>query len=305
MALERVRQSFGDHNILAGVDLIVAAGDRIGLFGANGEGKTTLLRIMSGDFSPSSGLVRRSEKLQIAFYRQGAEELLDPSLEVIDEARKEAEGYTVLELRSILGAFLFSGDDIYKPVSVLSGGEKTRLALLKVLLRPSNLLLLDEPTNHLDIDSREVLEEAISDYRNTVIFAAHDRFMIDRLANKTVAVRNGHADVFPGNYTYATSGRKPVTEKPPAAKPAAPKPSQPVPARIVRAPTAGRAPAPHPPPDEAAQIESKVRALDERVRLLDAEFRDAKQHFDFVRAREIWTERSALIDEAIALRNQS
>jgi ATP-binding cassette subfamily F protein 3 len=304
VALEQVAQRYGDHAVLSGVSLIVAASDRIGLFGANGEGKTTLLRIMSGDLSPSSGLVRRSEKLQIAFYRQGAEEMLDPSLEVIDEARKEAEGYTVLELRSILGAFLFSGDDIYKPVSVLSGGEKTRLALLKVLLRPSNLLLLDEPTNHLDIDSREVLEEAISDYRNTVIFAAHDRFMIDRLANKTVAVRNGHADVFPGNYTYATSAGKPMTETVSVPKP---KPPQPAPrsqeTRARPAQPAPRRPAPAS-KDETALLQSRIRALEEKVQALDTEFQGAKQHFDFVRARELWNVRQSLIDELTALRNQ-
>ena len=304
VALARVRQSFGERSVIAGVDLIVAAGDRIGFFGANGEGKTTLLRIISGDLAPTAGSVRQSEKLQVAFYRQGAEELLDPSLNVVDEAQREAEGYTLLELRSILGAFLFPGDDIYKPVSVLSGGEKTRLALLKVLLKPSNLLLLDEPTNHLDIDSREVLEEAIADYRNTVIFAAHDRFMIDRLATKTVAVRHGRADLFPGNYTYATGVRRPAAEKPPAARPAAPGPSQTTPAQPNRPATRRPAQASRAAQDETARLESKVRALEEQVRRLDAEFQNAKQQFDFVRAREIWTERQALIDEAVALRNQ-
>jgi ATP-binding cassette subfamily F protein 3 len=209
-----------------------------------------------------------------------------------------------LELRTILGAFLFPGDDIYKPVGVLSGGEKTRLALLKVLLKPSNLLLLDEPTNHLDIDSREVLEDAIADYRNTVIFSAHDRYMIDRLATKTVAVRNGHADLFPGNYTYATSGRKPTAEKAPVRKPAAPEPAAPAPARPTRTAAPVRKPEPVAPPDEAAQTEKRIRSIEEQVRRLDTEFQAAKQQFDFVRAREIWTERQALIDEAIALRNQ-
>jgi ATP-binding cassette subfamily F protein 3 len=303
VALEHVRQSFGPLPVLADVDLIVAAGDRIGLFGANGEGKTTLLRIISGDLSPTAGSVRQSEKLQVAFYRQGAEELLDPSLSVIDEARKEAEGYTMLELRTILGAFLFPGDDIYKPVSVLSGGEKTRLALLKVLLRPSNLLLLDEPTNHLDIDSREVLEAAIADYRNTVLFAAHDRFMIDRLANKTVAVRGGHADLFPGNYTYATSGRRPKAAPRPDAKPAASKPPEP-PAAVVRPPVAKPFAPPRPPSDKTARLEAKIRRLEQRIRALETEFQEAKQRFDFARAREIWTERQVLIDEALSLRNQ-
>jgi ATP-binding cassette subfamily F protein 3 len=308
VTLQGISQGFGARPVLADVSLTVAGGERIGLFGANGEGKTTLLRIISGELKPTSGKVWHSGKLKVAFYHQGAEELLNPGLTVIEEAQKEAEGYTLLELRTILGAFLFSGDDVYKRVSVLSGGEKTRLALIKVLLRASNLLLLDEPTNHLDIESREVLEEAISDYRNTVVFAAHDRFMIDRLASKTVAVRAGRADVFPGNYTYATSGRSGPVSPGPAA-PAVPElvapMIQPEPTRAVapQRPESCR-PRPPPAPDPAAKLRARIRQREERLRQLETEYEAAKQRLDFSRAREIWTERQILIDELLALRNQ-
>lgn len=231
---------------------------------------------------------------------------------VIDEVQKDAEGFTLLELRTILGAFLFPDDDIYKSVNVLSGGEKTRLALIKVLLRPSNLLLLDEPTNHLDIDSREVLEDAIGDYQNTVIFAAHDRFMIDRLANKTIAVQGGHANVFPGNYTYATSERKrPTPVEDVRVEPAEPDAAShlPVPAlslsestrkktkRHVEKTSASV-------PDASAAIRTIIEAREARVRQLELLYEDAKRKLDFTRAREVWTERQMLVDEIIALRNQ-
>jgi ATP-binding cassette subfamily F protein 3 len=303
IALKGVTRSFEGKQVLADVHLTVAGGERIGLFGANGEGKTTLLRIISRELAPSEGSVWHSEKLQVAFYRQGAEELLDPDLTVIDEVQQDAEGYTLLELRTVLGAFLFSGDDIYKSVRVLSGGERTRLALIKVLLRPSNLLLLDEPTNHLDIESREVLEEAIGDYQNTVIFAAHDRFMIDRLARKTVAVHDGHAILFPGNYTYATTAGRgsPRTPEPEAAT--LPPPAAVImPVRPVSVPRS--APAPKPADEEAARRSRLVKEKDDRVRQLDLEFAEAKRRLDFTRAREVWTERQALIDEIIVLRNQ-
>jgi ATP-binding cassette subfamily F protein 3 len=318
ITLKNVEQDFGDKRVLAGVNLAVAGGERVGLFGANGEGKTTLLRIISGDLSPTRGAVWQSEKLQVAFYRQGAEELLDTTLTVIDEVQKDAEGFTPLELRSILGAFLFPGDDIYKSIGVLSGGEKTRLALIKVLLRPSNLLLLDEPTNHLDIDSREVLEEAIGDYQNTVLFAAHDRFMIDRLASKTVAVRNGHADVFPGNYTYAMSSRAAAVQRS-EVRSAKPKVRTPAPDEVRSTKPEARKSAPEErvqeikssrasptpcPPDPAEATRKTIQLREDRLRQLDADYDAAKRALDFGRAREIWVERQAIIDELIALRNQ-
>lgn len=309
VTLRGVGQHFQGKPVLSGIDLTIAGGERVALFGANGEGKTTLLRIISGDLQPTTGKVWRSEKLCVAFYRQGAEELLDPALTVIETAQKIVTSFSLLELRAILGAFLFSGDDIYKPVAVLSGGEKTRLALVQVLLQPSNLLVLDEPTNHLDLESREVLEEAISNYHNTVIFAAHDRFMIDRLATKTIVVRNGSAEVFSGNYRYAISCHAWPESKPtsgPRSEPVAPPfPDKTQTGVQCKEPAVGKRAEVQSASDAAAEHQKRILALEARIRQLDNEFEAARAKLDFARAREIWSDRQILINEITALEDES
>ncbi|MBA7610335.1 putative ABC transporter ATP-binding protein YheS [subsurface metagenome] len=201
MALEGVRKSFGNHEVFSGVDLTVEPGDRIAFVGANGEGKTTLLRIIAGELDASEGEIWKSAKLQTAFYTQIVEERLNPQHTILEELEEVASGEPLPVLRGLAGAYLFSGDDVDKKVSVLSGGEKSRLAIAKIMLSPSNLLLLDEPTNHLDLRARDVLEQAIRRYPGTVIFAAHDRFLIDRLANKVVQIGGGKALLHIGNWT--------------------------------------------------------------------------------------------------------
>jgi ATP-binding cassette subfamily F protein 3 len=201
--LRSVSKSFGTKHVLQDVNLVVGGGEKIGLFGANGQGKTTLLRIIAGKLAPDSGEAWTSQKTQVAYYEQGAEETIDPDLTVLQAASEAGAGFTENEMKGILGTFLFPGDTIDKRVAVLSGGERSRLAIIRALLTPSNLLILDEPTNHLDIQSREILFEAIRRYRRTVVFAAHDRFMLDELADKTVRIDGGKAILFPGNYSYA------------------------------------------------------------------------------------------------------
>jgi len=221
MALEGVAKSFGDNEVFSGVDLTIEPGDRIAFVGANGEGKTTLLRIIAGELNASAGKIWRSAKLQTAFYTQIVEERLNPQHTILEELEEVAPGEPLPALRSLAGAFLFSGDDADKKVSVLSGGEKSRLALAKIILSPSNLLLLDEPTNHLDLAARDVLERAIRRYPGTVVFAAHDRFLIDRLANKVVQVKDGKAKLHLGNWTDFERWREElrIQAKAPAADP--------------------------------------------------------------------------------------
>lgn len=207
VALEDVSKSFGEQVVFSGVSLAVEPEDRIALIGANGEGKTTLMRIIAGELEPTSGHVWESAKLEKAFYTQIVEDKLHPKNTVLGELEQVAPGEPIPVLRTIAGMFLFSGDDADKKVGVLSGGEKSRLALAKIILTPCNLLLLDEPTNHLDLRAREVLEQAIRSYPGTVVFSAHDRFLIDRLANKVVEVRDGKAVLHLGNWSDFESWR--------------------------------------------------------------------------------------------------
>ena len=201
MALEGVSKRFGDHEVFSDVNLTVEPGDRVAFVGANGEGKTTLLRIIAGELDASAGKIWRSAKLATAFYTQIVEESLNPQHTILEELEEVAPGEPLPVLRGLAGAFLFSGDEIEKKIEVLSGGEKSRLAIARIMLCPSNLLLLDEPTNHLDLAARDVLEKAIRRYPGTVIFAAHDRFLIDRIANKVVWIGDGKTSMHIGNWS--------------------------------------------------------------------------------------------------------
>ena len=293
--LRSVSKSFGPKQVLKDVSLVVGGGEKIGLFGANGQGKTTMLRIIAGKLSPESGEAWTSQKTQVAYYEQGAEETIDPGLTVLQAASEAGACFTENEMKGILGTFLFPGDTIDKKVSVLSGGERSRLAIIRALLTPSNLLILDEPTNHLDIQSREILFEAIRRYQRTVIFAAHDRFMLDELADKTVRVEGGHAALFPGNYSYAagravkhaTGNPKPQTPNPKQTrtnpKPQAPGRSRPV--RNRHSPTVNRQPA------------DPVSAIEQRLRQIVNEHEAARQAMDFNRVRELTDERKYLEGE--------
>jgi len=198
--LTAIRKSYADKTVYDGVDLSLRRGDRLALAGPNGAGKSTLLRILAGVLDIDSGERRLGHNVQVAFYAQHQLEALDPALSVLEELGRGACSDDYPRLRSHLGAFLFSGDDVEKPVSVLSGGEKARLALAKMLLRPANLLVLDEPTNHLDIQSCEVLEQALVGYEGTLVFVSHDRSFINALATRVVEVRAGCLREFIGNY---------------------------------------------------------------------------------------------------------
>ncbi len=195
-----VTRRFGPLTVLDGVDLEVERGDRIALVGPNGAGKSTLIRLLAGVDEPDAGSVRRGHNVQAAYFAQHQAETLDPTHTVLEELGHDSD-LTQAQLRSLLGRFLFSSDDVFKRISVLSGGERSRLAFAKMLLETTNLLLLDEPTNHLDIPSQEVLEQALLSYPGAIILASHDRYLIDRIATKVVAVANGHIELHLGNYT--------------------------------------------------------------------------------------------------------
>src|SRR3954454_5169196 len=200
LELKRVRKSYGTQRVFAGVNLHIERGDRIALLGPNGAGKSTLMRMLSGVEAPDEGTRTEGHQVVMQYFAQDEATRLDPALTVYQTLAGDSPIHMVPHIRTILGGFLFSGDDIEKPVRVLSGGERTRLAGARMLLRPANTLLLDEPTNHLDLDSKDVLLEALEDYGGTLIFVSHDRYFVEKLATKIIEIGHGEAAVYPGTY---------------------------------------------------------------------------------------------------------
>jgi ATP-binding cassette subfamily F protein 3 len=198
--IERATKRYGDLMVLDRVTLHVERGDRIALVAPNGAGKSTLMRMLSGTEPPDSGSRREGHQVVMQYFAQDEASRLDPVKTVYETMEADSPVGMVPMIRNILGGFLFTGDDIYKRAGVLSGGERTRLAVARMLLRPANTLLLDEPTNHLDLDSKDVLLEALEDFGGTLIFVSHDRYFVDRLATKVIEVGHGAVEIYPGTY---------------------------------------------------------------------------------------------------------
>jgi ATP-binding cassette, subfamily F, member 3 len=200
ISLKHIFKSYDDNIVYRDLNLTLQRGDRVALVGSNGAGKTTLLKILAGTLPFQAGERKPGYNITTGYYAQYQLELLKPENTVLEELGSIALEETEQRLRGLLGAFLFSGDDVYKKVAVLSGGEKSRLSIAKMLLRPANLLLMDEPTNHLDINSREILNDALDAYHGTLCFITHDRTLIREIANKIVEIKDGAPVVYTGNY---------------------------------------------------------------------------------------------------------
>ena len=197
---EALSKSYGEKRVLENVRFSIERGDRVALVGVNGAGKSTLIKLLTGVESPTAGTVKLGHNVLAEYFAQDQYKVLDPEARMLDDIGRAARKVPETELRSLLGCFLFSGDDVFKPLGVLSGGERNRFALARILVSPSNFLLLDEPTNHLDMRAKDVLLEAIASFSGTVIFVSHDRYFIDRLATRVLEIENRSATTYEGNY---------------------------------------------------------------------------------------------------------
>jgi len=282
LELQHVRKAYGPKTVFKHLSLHVERGDRIALVGPNGSGKSTLMRLLSGEEAPDSGTRAEGHQVVIEYFAQDEAMRLVPDLTVYETLSSGSATSMVPAIRNILGGFLFSGDDVYKKAGVLSGGERTRLAVARMLLRPSNTLLLDEPTNHLDLDSKDVLLEALEDYGGTLIIVSHDRYFVERLATKIIEIGHGEAVIYPGSYPeYLWSKAQKETGEPvrnPEIRPTKPAP-----------PRSGQTP--HAPPAPKSQVAERAARKQQ-----DA---DRKKH---QRAAESLRKRIADLESRIAER---
>jgi ATP-binding cassette subfamily F protein 3 len=200
-----VAKSYGEHGInehkvFEKVNFMIERGERVALVGVNGAGKSTLIKLLAGQESLTAGEYKLGHNVEPDYFAQDQYKELDPEARILDDLGELSAASTQTQLRSLLGCFLFSGDDVFKRIGVLSGGERNRYALLKMLLHPANFLLLDEPTNHLDLRAKDVLLEALMKYAGTVVFVSHDRYFIDKLATRVFEIGDGKVEIYPGNY---------------------------------------------------------------------------------------------------------
>jgi ATP-binding cassette subfamily F protein 3 len=195
-----VAKSYGEKNVFRDVSFMIERGDRIALVGVNGAGKSTLIKLLANEEDLTQGEYKLGHNVQTDYFAQDQYKELDQDSRILDDLGRVSPQSRETELRSLLGCFLFSGEDVFKRIGVLSGGERNRYALLRMLLHPANFLLLDEPTNHLDMRAKDVLLEALSKYTGTVVFVSHDRYFIDNLATRVFEIGEGRVEVYPGNY---------------------------------------------------------------------------------------------------------
>ncbi|HKW02036.1 MAG TPA: ABC-F family ATP-binding cassette domain-containing protein [Vicinamibacterales bacterium] len=322
LELEHTSKSYGGHNVLDRISLHVERGDRIALVAPNGAGKSTLMRMLSGSEAPDTGKRREGHQVVMQYFAQDEANRLPPTKSVYEVMESDSPVGMVPMIRNILGGFLFAGDDIYKRAGVLSGGERTRLAVARMLLRPANTLLLDEPTNHLDLDSKDVLLEALEDFGGTLIFVSHDRYFVDRLATKVIEVGHGAIEVYPGTYeeflwsktqraAAAAAPAPPVRSanrpaQPPAAKPA--KAQAPAPTYEEKKKSDTEARKRRRVQDERARrvadLEGRIATREEAIKALEAEMAAPSFYEDRAHAETVIRQHQTLMWEVGDLMNQ-
>ncbi len=288
---KRVAKSYGDRLVFEDVSFYIERGDRVALVGVNGAGKSTLIKILAGAEPISKGEFTLGHNVQADYFAQDQYKELDPAAKLIDEMAGVTPMTPLVELRSLLGCFLFSDDDVFKKVGVLSGGERNRFALARLLVKPSNFLLLDEPTNHLDMRAKDVLLEALQGYTGTVVFVSHDRYFIDRLATRIFEVADQRVAVFPGNYEdylWRKSGggdaRPQLGSDQPATMAEAAAAPEPVPAKRVN-------------PIKLRQLRERAGTIEEEVERLETEIASYESELADFKSAEESVRVAALLDE--------
>lgn len=284
-----VAKSFGEKRVLNKVDFMVERGDKIAFVGRNGEGKTTLSKIITGSLE-HEGLVELGHNVELGYFAQNQADTLNPSLTVMETLEQVAGSTTTQQIRNILGAFLFGGEAVDKKVKVLSGGEKGRLAIARLLMQPVNLLVLDEPTNHLDMRSKDILKEALKQYDGTLILVSHDREFLDGLCNKVFEFKSGEIREFPGGIFDFLQSRKLETLKQlEQAKAAEKKPTTPVAEPKKTANPENE--------KQRKQLQTKIRNAEEQIALLEtkvekleAELANPETYADTARSTQLLNE---------------
>ena len=297
---KEVAKSYGERLVFAGVNCIIERGDRVALVGVNGAGKSTLIKILAGVEPVSGGSFETGHNVQPDYFAQDQYKELDPEARLLDELASVTPMTPLVELRNLLGCFLFSEDDVFKKVGVLSGGERNRFALARLLLKPSNFLLLDEPTNHLDLRAKDILLEALQGYSGTLVFVSHDRYFIDKLATRVFEIADQRVNVYPGNYEdylwRKNAIAAPEVEPEPEAAQAPPAPVETDEARPKRLN-----------PIRLRQLKERRESLEEEIARLEAEIAgyesalaDYRSAEESIRVGELLTRRRADLERLLA-----
>jgi ATP-binding cassette subfamily F protein 3 len=300
-----VAKSYGDKHVFSGVSFTIERGDRVALVGINGAGKSTLIKLLSGEEPVTSGTFELGHNVITDYFAQDQYKALDPEAAVLDDLAQVAPRANQTELRNILGCFLFSEDDVFKRIGVLSGGERNRYALARMLMMPGNFLLLDEPTNHLDMRAKDVLLTAMQEYSGTVVFVSHDRYFIDKLATRVFEVADGAVNVFPGNYedylwrkdgggpapSVEEPKKTPATKMASAAKAAPAAPIKPAAAAAVKDDKLRRLN-----PIKLRQMKERQRAIEDEITRLEVEIADFEQALSNFQSAEMSVEIASLLE---------